>query len=90
MVLEAGKITEEGLQRLRDRLGTFNRPRQYGVGLFNEYASGTLYATSAKASATPTPSTWMSSTPARPSTAPSSPRPAFLYSVYWTSGRTGD
>ncbi len=39
MVLEAGKITEEGIKRLRERIGSFNRPRQYGEGLFNEYAS---------------------------------------------------
>ena len=39
MVLESGRITEEGLERLRGRIGSFNRPRQYGVGLFNEEAS---------------------------------------------------
>jgi len=39
MVLESGRITEEGLERLRSRVGSFNRPRQYGVGLFNEDAS---------------------------------------------------
>ncbi len=39
MVLESGKITEEGFERLRSRLGNFNRPRQYGVGLFNGDAS---------------------------------------------------
>ena len=39
MVLESGKITQEGIQRLRNRLGAFNRPRQYGVGLFNEQAT---------------------------------------------------
>ena len=39
MVLESGTITQEGIDRLRARLGSFNRPRQYGVGLFNEEAS---------------------------------------------------
>ena len=39
MVLESGLISEEAVQRLRERLGSFNRPRQYGVGLFNEEAS---------------------------------------------------
>ena len=39
MVLESGQITSEGVERLRARLGSFNRPRQYGVGLFNEQAS---------------------------------------------------
>ena len=39
MVLESGKISPEGVARLRERLGSFNRPRQYGVGLFNESAS---------------------------------------------------
>ena len=39
MVLESGKITQEGIDRLRQRIGSFNRPRQYGVGLFNEEAS---------------------------------------------------
>ena len=38
MVLESGKITAEGVESLRNRLGSFNRPRQYGVGLFNEDA----------------------------------------------------
>ena len=35
MVLESGKITQEGVDRFRARLGNFNRPRQYGEGLFN-------------------------------------------------------
>ena len=39
MVLESGQITTEDTARLRSRLGSFNRPRQYGVGLFNEDAS---------------------------------------------------
>ena len=39
MVLESGSITQEGIDRLRTRLGSYNRPRQYGVGLFNEEAS---------------------------------------------------
>ena len=34
-----GKITDEAVERLRSRLGTFNRPSFYGVGQFNEYAS---------------------------------------------------
>ena len=32
-------ITREGIDRLRARVGSFNRPRQYGVGLYNEEAS---------------------------------------------------
>ena len=39
MVLESGLITQEGFDRLRERVGNFNRPRQYGVGLYNEEAS---------------------------------------------------
>ena len=34
MVLESGKITRESIDRLRARLGAFNRPRQYGVSHF--------------------------------------------------------
>lgn len=39
MVPGHGKITDEGLAQLRSRVGTYNRPSRYGIGLYNEYAS---------------------------------------------------
>ena len=89
MVLEAGKITEEGLQRLRDRLGAFNRPRQYGVGLFNEFASRDAIRHFCQGIGDPNPlyqdESYARQTKYGTIIAP----PCFLYSVYWCSGRTG-
>ena len=49
MVLESGKITAEGVESLRKRLGSFNRPRQYGVGLSTKMLPAAPSATSARA-----------------------------------------
>ena len=89
MVLEAGKITEEGLERLRARLGTFNRTRSYGVGLFNEYASRDAIRHFCQGIGDPNP-LYLDEQYARQTKYGTIIAPAcFLYSVYWTSGRTG-
>ena len=89
MVLEAGKITDEGVRRLRGRIGTFNRPTQYGVGLFNECASRDAIRHFCQGIGDHNPlyqdEEYALHTRYGAIIAP----PAFLYSVYWCSGRTG-
>ena len=89
MVLEAGKITEEGVQRLRDRIGTFNRPRQYGVGLYNEYASRDAIRHYCQGVGDPNPLYWDEEYARHTRYGTIIAPPTFLYSVYWCSGRTG-
>ncbi len=89
MVLEAGKITEEGLQKLRERLGTFNRPRQYGIGIFNEYASRDAIRHFCQGIGDPNPLYWDEEYARRTRYGTIIAPPAFLYSVYWCSGRVG-
>ena len=84
-----GKITEEGLARLRERLGTFNRPSFYGIGQYNEYAGkdSIRHFTQGMGDSNPlwVDEGYASKTRYGGIIAP----PTFLYSVYWTSGRTG-
>ena len=89
MVLEAGKITEEGLERLRERIGNFNRPRQYGVGLFNEDASRSAIRHFCQGIGDPNPLYWDEEYARHTKYGSIIAPPAFLYSVYWCSGRTG-
>ena len=37
--ISEGQITEEALERLRSRLGTYNRPSFYGLGPLHEEAT---------------------------------------------------
>lgn len=84
-----GQITEEAVERLRARIGTFNRPSFYGMGQFNEYASIDAIRHFAMGIGDSNP-LWTDLEHGRRSQygeiiAP----PSFLYSVYWCSGRTG-
>jgi len=84
-----GQITEEAVERLRERIGTFNRPSFYGMGQFNEYASIDAIRHFAMGIGDANP-LWTDLEHGRRSRygeniAP----PSFLYSVYWCSGRTG-
>ena len=89
MVLEPGKITEEGIQRLRERIGSFNRPRQYGVGLYNEYASRDAIRHFCQGIGDQNPLYWDEEYARHTKYGSIIAPPAFLYSVYWCSGRTG-
>ena len=89
MVLESGKITEEGTQRLRQRLGSFNRPRQYGVGLFNEQATRDAIRHYCQGIGDANPLYWELSYGQKTRYGSIIAPPCFLYSVYWCSGRTG-
>ena len=89
MVLEAGKITEEGIKRLRERIGSFNRPRQYGVGLFNEYASRDAIRHFCQGIGDPNALYWDEEYARHTKYGTIIAPPTFLYSVYWCSGRTG-
>lgn len=89
MVLEAGKITEDGIKRLRERIGSFNRPRQYGVGLFNEYASRDAIRHFCQGIGDPNPLYWDEEYARHTKFGNIVAPPTFLYSVYWCSGRTG-
>ncbi|MFH1485821.1 MAG: MaoC family dehydratase N-terminal domain-containing protein [Chloroflexota bacterium] len=89
MVLEHGKITDEGLAALRARIGTYNRPSFYGVGQFNEYATRDTIRHYVQGIGDLNP-LWLDEEYARKTkygsiVAP----PCFLYSVYWSSGRVG-
>ncbi len=84
-----GLITEEALEKLRNRLGSYNRPSFYGVGQFNEYASVDTIRHFVQGIGDVNP-LWTNHEYARKTKygeiiAP----PTFLYSVYWCSGRTG-
>ncbi len=84
-----GQITDEALERLRSRLGTYNRPSFYGVGQFNEYATVDTIRHFVQGIGDENP-LWLDHEYARSTRygeiiAP----PNFLYSVYWCSGRTG-
>ena len=89
MVLEAGKITDQEVRRLRERIGTFNRPRQYGVGLFNEYASRDAIRHFCQGIGDPNLLYWDEEYARHTRYGSIIAPPAFLYSVYWCSGRTG-
>jgi len=89
MVLESGEITREGVERLRARLGSFNRPRQYGVGLFNEQASQDAIRHFCQGIGDPNPLYWDLSYGHATKFGTILAPPCFLYSVYWTSGRVG-
>ena len=89
MVLESGMITEEGLERLRNRIGSFNRPRQYGVGLFNEEASRSAIRHFCQGIGDTNPLYWDRSYAQTSKFGTIIAPPCFLYSVYWCSGRTG-
>ena len=87
--LTEGKITEEALAKLRSRLGSYNRPSFYGMGQYNEYATKDAIRHFAMGIGDSNP-LWVDEEHARKSRyggiiAP----PTFLYSAYWTSGRTG-
>lgn len=77
MVLESGKITEEGVERLRSRLGNFNRPRKYGVGLFKEDASRSAIRHFCQGIGDINTLYWAGATPRPPNTARSSLPHAF-------------
>ena len=89
MVLESGKITPENVDRLRARLGSFNRPRQYGVGLFNEQASRDAIRHFCQGIGDANPLYWDLSYGQATKYGSIIAPPCFLYSVYWCSGRTG-
>ena len=89
MVLESGNITQEGIDRLRARIGSFNRPRQYGVGLFNEQASRDAIRHFCQGIGDPNPLSWDLSYGQATKHGTIIAPPCFLYSVYWCSGRTG-
>ena len=89
MVLESGQITSEGIERLRARLGSFNRPRQYGVGLFNEQASQDAIRHFCQGIGDPNPIYWDLSYAHATKFGTILAPPCFLYSVYWCSGRVG-
>ena len=89
MVLESGKITLEGVARLRQRLGSFNRPRQYGVGLFNESASQDAIRHFCQGIGDTNSLYWDKSYAQATKFGTIVAPPCFLYSVYWCSGRTG-
>ena len=84
-----GKITEEALERLRSRIGTYNRPSFYGMGPLHESATRDNIRHFVRGIGDPNP-LWVDAEYAQKTRwgkiiAP----PTFLYSVYWTSGRTG-
>ena len=87
MVLESGKITEEGIQRLRERLGRFNRPRQYGVGLFNEQATRDAIRHYCQGIGDPNPLYWDVSYGQRTKYGTIIAPPCFLYSVLHSTVR---
>ena len=89
MVLESGLISEEAVQRLRERLGSFNRPRQYGVGLFNEEASRSAIRHFCQGIGDTNPLYWDISYAQATKFGTIIAPACFLYSVYWCSGRTG-
>ncbi|MYC30383.1 MAG: acyl dehydratase [Chloroflexi bacterium] len=89
MVLESGRITQEGIDRLRGRLGSYNRPRQYGVGLFNEDASRSAIRHFCQGIGDSNPLYWDVSYAQQTKYGTLVAPPCFLYSVYWCSGRTG-
>ena len=84
-----GRITEEGLERLRARIGSYNRPSFYGLGPLHEAATRDAIRHFVRGIGDPNP-LWVDREYAAKARwggiiAP----PTFLYSVYWTSGRTG-
>ncbi|MCH8297233.1 MAG: MaoC family dehydratase N-terminal domain-containing protein [Chloroflexi bacterium] len=89
MVLESGKIDQEGVDRLRSRLGSFNRPRQYGVGLFNTQASQDAIRHFCQGIGDENPLYWDLSHGYNSQYGKIIAPACFLYSVYWCSGRTG-
>ena len=89
MVLESGEITREGVEKLKARLGSFNRPRQYGVGLFNEQASQDAIRHFCQGIGDSNPLYWDLSYGHATKFGTILAPPCFLYSVYWTSGRVG-
>jgi acyl dehydratase len=87
--ISEGTITEEALERLRSRLGSYNRPSFYGLGPLHEAATRDGIRHFVRGIGDPNP-LWVDREYASKTRwggiiAP----PTFLYSVYWTSGRTG-
>jgi acyl dehydratase len=70
-------------------LGSFNRPRQYGVGLFNEQASQDAIRHFCQGIGDSNPLYWDLSYGHATKFGTILAPPCFLYSVYWTSGRVG-
>ena len=87
--ISEGLITEEALERLRSRLGSYNRPSFYGLGPLHEEATRDNIRHFVRGIGDPNPlwvdAEYAASTRWGGIIAP----PTFLYSVYWTSGRTG-
>ena len=87
--ISEGQITEEALERLRSRLGSYNRPSFYGLGPLHEEATRDSIRHFVRGIGDPNPlwvdAEYAASTRWGGIIAP----PMFLYSVYWTSGRTG-
>ena len=84
-----GEITEAALEQLRSRLGSYNRPSFYGLGGLNEAATRDSIRHFVRGIGDLNP-LWTDREYAAGTRwggiiAP----PTFLYSVYWTSGRTG-
>ena len=84
-----GRITDEAVARLRARLGSYNRPSFYGLGPLHEEATRDAIRHFVRGIGDPNP-LWTDAEYAVATrwggiVAP----PTFLYSVYWTSGRTG-
>ena len=88
-MLESGKITRESIDRLGARLGAFNRPRQYGVGLYNEQATRDAIRHFCQGIGDANPLYWELSYGQATKFGTIIAPPCFLYSVYWCSGRTG-
>jgi acyl dehydratase len=87
--ISEGTITEEALERLRSRLGSYNRPSFYGMGRLHEEATRDTIRHFVRGIGDPNP-LWTDEEYARKTRwgtiiAP----PTFLYSCYWTAGRTG-
>ena len=87
--ISEGQITEEALERLRSRLGSYNRPSFYGLGPLHEEVTRDSIRHFVRGIGDPNPlwvdTEYAASTRWGGLIAP----PTFLYSVYWTSGRTG-
>lgn len=89
MVLRHDAITDERLEALRARIGTYNRPSFYGVGQFNEFAGRDAIRHFCQGIGDANP-LYLDEEYARKTRYGSiiAP-PCFLYGVYWCSGRVG-
>lgn len=89
MVLEQGSITDDGLAQLRAQIGRYNRPSQYGVGIYNEVASRDAIRHFCQGIGDPNPLYWEADYARQTRHGGVIAPPTFLYSVYWVSGRVG-